>query len=232
MITIRHADERGQADHGWLNTNFTFSFAHYHDPDHMGFRSLRVLNDDVIGPAGGFPTHGHDNMEIVTYVIEGALEHRDSMGTGSVLRPGDVQRMSAGTGITHSEFNHSKSESLRLIQVWLLPEERGITPEYEEKSFSDDAKRNQLCLMVSADGRNGSMRIHQDASIYSSIIEEGAEIIHSITPGRHVWIQIVRGAIDMNGTLLSEGDGASLSEETVITITGRQETEFLLFDLA
>jgi redox-sensitive bicupin YhaK (pirin superfamily) len=232
MIEKRPAEKRGHANHGWLDTYHTFSFAHYYDPDHMGFATLRVINDDIIAPGAGFGTHPHDNMEIVTYVIDGALEHRDSMGSGSVLHPGDVQRMSAGTGITHSEFNHNKDKSLRLIQIWIQPTERGIEPSYEERNYPYEDKRGRLRALVAPDGRDGAMRIQQDAAIFASVLGDDDRVEHSIEPGHSVWIQMVRGDITVNGVLLSHGDGAAITDETNITIKGAgEEAEFLLFDL-
>ena len=231
MMRIRPANERGHADHGWLKTNFSFSFADYHDPAHMGFRDLRVLNDDIIMQGQGFGTHGHRDMEIITYVIEGALEHRDSMGTGSVLRRGDVQRMSAGSGVTHSEFNHSPDDPLRLLQIWVLPEAQNITPGYEEKNFPDEEKRGCLKLMVSPEGTDGSLRIHQDVKVYASILDTDDEVRQEIAPGRHAWIQVACGKLKVNGTELSEGDGAAVSEEKELKFEGVEQAEFLLFDL-
>lgn len=231
MIRIRPAAERGQADHGWLRARHTFSFAGYHDPAHMGFRDLRVLNDDIIEQGEGFGTHGHRDMEIITYVINGALEHRDSLGTGSVLRRGDVQRMSAGTGVTHSEFNHSLEEPLRLLQIWLMPEARDITPGYEEKTFSEDEKRGRLRLLVSPQGEDGSLRIHQDVKLFAGILDEGDEVKYEIAPGRHAWIQVAQGNLTVNGEELGEGDGAAVSEESEIKLVGMDQAEVLLFDL-
>lgn len=232
MITRRPARERGHADHGWLDTWHTFSFARYYDPQHMGFRTLRVINDDVVKAGAGFGTHPHDNMEIVTYVLDGALEHRDSMGTGSVLRPGDVQRMTAGTGVTHSEFNHSADEDLRLLQIWILPEKRGLEPGYEEANFDVADKRDRLRLVVSPDGRDGSLTIHQDVALYASVLDEGRTVTHALKPGRHAWVQVARGRIEVNGVTLEQGDGAAVSDETKLEIAGRKQAEFLLFDLA
>jgi redox-sensitive bicupin YhaK (pirin superfamily) len=232
MITKRPAAERGHANYGWLDTYHTFSFARYYDPEHMGFRTLRVINDDTVAPGAGFGTHPHDNMEIVTYVVEGALEHKDSMGTGSVLRPGDVQRMSAGTGVTHSEFNHSKDEPLRLLQIWINPAERDIEPGYEEKSFPRDEQRGALRALVSPDGRDGALTIHQDTRLYASIIEKGERVEHAFEDGRGGWLQVVRGELVLNGVVLSHGDGAAINDEDTITVEGAgEEAEFLLFDL-
>ncbi|MBE0566415.1 MAG: pirin family protein [Krumholzibacteria bacterium] len=232
MITKRPAQERGHANHGWLDTWHTFSFARYYDPEHMGFRDLRVINDDVVAPGAGFGTHPHDNMEIVTYVLEGALEHKDSLGTGSVLRPGDVQRMSAGTGVTHSEFNHFPDKPLRLLQIWILPAERGIAPGYEEKTFAAAEKRGRLRLIVSPDGRDGSLRIHQDVAVHASILGDGETVSHALAPGRHAWVQVARGTVTMNGVELGQGDGAAVGAEDRLEFAGRDEAEFLVFDLA
>jgi redox-sensitive bicupin YhaK (pirin superfamily) len=231
MIRIRPAAERGHADHGWLDTHYTFSFAGYHDKDHMGFRTLRVINDDVVQPGRGFGTHGHEDMEIISYVIDGALEHKDSMGTGSVLRPGDVQRMSAGSGVTHSEFNHSPSDPLRLLQIWILPERDGIAPGYEEKRFEAAEKRGRLRLIVSPDGEDGSLRIHQDVRLFASILGDGEQVHHELAPGRHAWVQIVSGRIALNDVELGPGDGAAISDETRLALTGLETAEILLFDL-
>ena len=235
MIRLRPADQRGHADHGWLNTYHTFSFADYYDPEHMGFRSLRVINEDWVHPGNGFGTHPHRDMEIVTYVLEGGLSHKDSMGNGSTILPGDVQRMSAGTGVLHSEFNHSKDESVHLLQIWLLPEKRGITPSYEQKNFSRDEKLNRLRLLASPDGRDGSVAIHQDAELLTSVLESGKSVNYELRPGRHAWLQVARGSVEVNGKQLQQGDGAAISEESKLTITGRpgdEAAEVLLFNLA
>jgi quercetin 2,3-dioxygenase len=232
MITIRKADERGHFDFGWLNTYHTFSFGEYYDPRNMGFRSLRVINEDYVHPGRGFPTHGHRDMEIITYVLEGGLAHKDSMGNGSIIRPGDVQRMSAGTGVRHSEANPSQDESVHLLQIWIEPDKTGIEPGYEEKKFDDEEKRGQLRLVASSDGRDGSVRIHQDASLHVSILESAQEVTYELKPERHAWVQIARGSIELNGHALKQGDGASISEEKELKITGREPAEFLLFDLA
>jgi redox-sensitive bicupin YhaK (pirin superfamily) len=231
MIRIRPAAERGHADHGWLNTYHTFSFASYHDPSHMGFRSLRVINDDTVQPGKGFGTHRHEDMEIISYVVDGALEHKDSMGIGSVLSPGDVQRMSAGRGVTHSEFNHSKSDPLRFLQIWVLPESKGIKPGYEERRFDEKEKLGRLRLIVSPEGENDSLRIHQDVRVYASILEKGDDVQHELEAGRHAWIQVVRGRVALNGHELGRGDGAAVSDETRLTLEGLETAEFLIFDL-
>ena len=232
MITQRPAHERGHADHGWLDTWHTFSFARYYDPGHMGFRSLRVINDDIVAAGAGFGTHPHDNMEIITYVLEGALEHKDSLGTGSVLRPGDVQRMSAGTGVTHSEFNHSPDEPLRLLQIWILPAKRGIAPEYEEKTVAEADKRGRLRLIVSPDGRDGSLRIHQDVAVHASVLAAGETVVHAPAAGRHAWVQVAGGSLTLNGIELGQGDGAAVSDETRLEFAATGRAEFLVFDLA
>jgi redox-sensitive bicupin YhaK (pirin superfamily) len=232
MITIRKAADRGHFDFGWLDTYHTFSFGDYYDPEFMGFRSLRVINDDRVAPRRGFPMHGHRDMEIITYILEGALEHRDSMGNGSVIRPGEVQRMTAGTGVTHSEANSSETESVQLLQIWILPGARGLKPGYEQKTFTDDEKRNRLRLVASADGRDGSVTINQDASIYASVLDAGHEVIHQLAPNRNAWVQVARGKIAINGDDLNQGDGAAISGESEVTIAGREPAEVLLFDLA
>ena len=231
MITVRKAGERGHFNFGWLDTYHTFSFGEYYDPRHMGFRTLRVINEDFVAPGAGFPTHGHRDMEIVTYVLEGGLSHRDSMGNGSTIRPGDVQRMSAGTGVRHSEFNDSEDERVHLLQIWILPAETGIKPGYEEKRFDDDEKRNRLRVVASPDGRDGSVTIHQDASVFAALLEDGREVAHELRPGRHAWLQVARGAVELNGHQLGQGDGAAASDEGRITIVGRGPAEVLLFDL-
>lgn len=232
MITLRKSEERGHVDHGWLDTYHTFSFATYHDKKWMGFRDLRVINQDKVIASEGFGTHGHENMEIVTYVYEGALEHKDSMGTGSVLRPGYVQRMSAGTGVTHSEFNHSKDEDLRLLQIWILPAKKGIEPAYEEKNFKDEMKKNNLRLVVSPNGKEGSVTVNQDTSIYASLLDEGKTVTHTLQKGRGAWVQLVKGALDLNGKTLNAGDGAAVEDEKEIKLSAKKNSEFLLFDLA
>jgi quercetin 2,3-dioxygenase len=234
MITLRPAEERGHFDHGWLNTYHSFSFADYHDPKHMGFRSLRVINEDYVAPGNGFGTHPHRDMEIITYVLEGALAHKDSMGNGSAIRPGEVQRMSAGTGVLHSEYNHSPAQEVHLLQIWLLPEKRGITPSYEQKTFGREEKLNRLRLVASPDASDGSVVIRQDAKLYGSILEPGKTVSHDLAAGRHGWIQLIDGNLTANGTQLKPGDGAAISEESKVEIatTGDTEAEFLLFDLA
>ena len=232
MITIRKAEERGHADHGWLNAYHTFSFATYHDPAYVGFRSLRVINEDRVQPGKGFGTHPHHDMEIVTYVLEGALEHKDSMGNGQVLTPGEFQRMSAGTGITHSEFNPSQSEPVHLYQIWLLPTKNGIEPSYEQKRFDDGGMTNQLRLVASPDAAGGSLRIHQDTRILLAKLDSGQQITHELLLGRHAWLQVLRGAVKLNNNQLDTSDGASISEESFLIIQASENAEVMLFDLA
>lgn len=231
MITIRHAEDRGRENHGWLDTRHTFSFAGYHDPKHMGFRALRVINDDRVAPSAGFPRHPHRDMEILTYMLEGALEHKDSMGNGSIIRAGEVQRMSAGTGILHSEFNHSKSEPVRLLQIWILPERRGIRPSYEQKAFASADRRGRLCLVASPDRAEGSLLLHQDARVYAALLAGGERIGHALGPGRHAWIHVARGKARVGDYELREGDGAAISGRAFVELSGIDDTELLLFDL-
>lgn len=232
MIKIRRAEERGGSNHGWLDTRHTFSFADYYDPQHMGFRSLRVINDDRVAPAAGFPTHPHRDMEIVSYVVEGGLAHRDSMGNGSIIRPGEVQRMSAGTGVTHSEYNASQTEWSRFLQIWIVPERKGLPPSYEQKLFPEAERRGALRLVASRDGRDGSVTIHQDASIHAGFLSEGDEVGLALAAGRHAWVQIVRGRVRLGTIDLEEGDGAAISEESAVRLEGRDDAEVLIFDLA
>jgi len=232
MITIRRAGERGHFNFGWLDTYHTFSFGNYYDPRFMGFRSLRVINEDWVRPGHGFPTHPHRDMEIVTYVLEGGLAHRDSLGTGSVIRPGEVQRMSAGTGVTHSEYNHSDDEPVHLLQIWLLPRENGISPGYEQKAFAAEEKLGRLRVVASPDGRDASLTIHQDASVYATLLDPGQEVSHAPASGRHVWAQVARGAVEVNGRRLETSDGAALSGEPEVRVVGVEPAEVLLFDLA
>jgi quercetin 2,3-dioxygenase len=230
-IVVRPAEARGRADFGWLDSRHTFSFGDYYDPQQMGFGVLRVINEDRVQPGGGFETHGHRDMEIISYVLEGALEHRDSIGTGSVIRPADVQRMSAGTGIRHSEFNHSQSEPVHFLQIWLLPKEQGLSPSYEQKTFVESEKRGRLRLVASSDGRDGSVIIHQDAEIYASILNEDEQVKHALPTGRG-WLQVVCGAVEVNGHSLRAGDGTAVNDEPVLTVTGESDdAEILLFDL-
>ncbi len=233
MIEIRRSEERGHANHGWLDSHFTFSFADYYDPRHMGFRALRVINDDLVKGRAGFGMHPHQDMEIITYMLDGALAHKDSMGNGSTIRPGEVQRMTAGTGIRHSEFNPG-DETAHLLQIWLLPRERGLTPSYDQKFFSGDAKTGKLALIASPDGRDGSMRIEQDTRLYASWLTTGESVRHELAPGCHAWLQVARGSVKLGDQTLNEGDGAALSEESAVVIEGQTDAgaEFLLFDLS
>ncbi|HMI54081.1 MAG TPA: pirin family protein [Candidatus Saccharimonadales bacterium] len=231
MINIRRSNDRGRANHGWLDTRFTFSFADYFDPDHVEFRTLRVMNDDRIAGGGGFPTHQHRDMEIVTYVLEGALEHRDSMGNGSVIKPGDVQYMSAGTGVAHSEFNASKTETAHLYQIWMFPDKPGLKPTYDQKTFTEAEKRGKLRLLVSRDGRDGSVKIRQDNDLYATVLGKDETVKHELSAQRHAYVQVARGSVKLNGTTLETGDGAEVSEEQALELTGVQDAEVLLFDL-
>ena len=230
MMTIRKSEERGQARFDWLDSKHTFSFGDYHDPQHMGFRSLRVINDDTIAPGGGFGTHPHRDMEIITVVFDGALAHKDSMGSAEVLRPGEVQRMSAGTGIQHSEYNHSSTEPAHLLQLWIMPDQKGATPRYEQKRFDD--MQDRLRLVISRDGREGSLDIHQDADLYLARLSAGAKATHPIASSRHAWVQVASGQIELNGTRLNAGDGAALSGESALNILAKDASEVLVFDLA
>jgi quercetin 2,3-dioxygenase len=232
MLTLRLADARGHARHGWLDSRHTFSFADYHDPQQMGFRALRVINEDRVQPGRGFATHHHEDMEIVTYVLEGALAHQDSLGNGATIEPGEVQRMSAGTGIDHSEFNHSRDALVHFLQIWILPERRGLEPGYEQRAFPLDAKRDGLLLVASRDGRDGSVTVHQDVSLFAGRLAAGARSEHLLGAGRHAWLQVARGSLDVNGQLLRAGDGLAASDESRLAITARDDSEMLLFDLA
>lgn len=232
MIEVRKATDRGHANHGWLNTYHTFSFASYYDPAHMGFRSLRVMNEDRVAPGKGFGTHQHDNMEIVSYVLAGALEHKDSMGNGEVLRPGEFQRMSAGTGITHSEFNPSMDEGVHFYQIWLLPAERDVEPSYEQRRFDDAELENRFRMVASSDARDGSLRIGQDANIYLGRFQSGAIGELSLADGRHAWAQVLRGSCQIQGNSLGPSYGAALSEERSVQLTADEDCEVMLFDLA
>ena len=232
MITLRRANERGGGDYGWLNTRHTFSFSDYWDPRWMGFRSLRVMNEDYVAAASGFPTHPHSDMEIITYVLEGKLEHKDSLGTGSVILPGDGQRMTAGRGIRHSEYNPSKDEQVHLYQIWILPENKSLGPSYEQKSFPSGEKQGKLRLIASPDAKDGSVKIHQDARLYVSLLRPGEEVEHRFGKNRHGWLQVAKGSVELNGKRLEQGDGAALSDEPEIAIQGATESEVLLFDLS
>ena len=231
MLQIRHSEERGAANHGWLNSHHSFSFGSYHDPKHMGFGPLLVINEDRVTPGQGFGTHGHRDMEIIAYVLDGALEHKDSMGTGSVLHYGDVQRMSAGSGVRHSEFNHSQTDGLHFLQIWIQPNVTGIAPSYEEKHFSPETKQGKLRLVASSDGRQGSVLIHQNASIYASIMQEGDALEHALDEGRTAYVHLIRGSLVVNGTPLKAGDALKLTQETKVTLANAEDAEFLLFDL-
>ncbi len=233
MIRIRRAGERGHADHGWLKTYHTFSFADYHDPRFMGFRTVRVINDDRLAPGKGFPTHAHRDMEIVSYVVEGALAHRDSIGNASIIRPGDVQRISAGTGVTHSEFNPSETDPMRFLQIWVIPSARGLEPGYEQKYFPVDERRGRLRLIASGDGRKSSLTLNQDADIYAGILGSGDTVRHEIATGRGAWIQVVLGSIGLRDIEAGEGDGLAVEDEDAVEIDGRgEEAEILVFDVA
>ena len=232
MIQIRKSTDRGHADHGWLDTYHTFSFGSYQDAQHSRFRTLRVMNEDWVAPGQGFGTHPHNDMEIVTYVLEGALEHKDSMGHGEVLRPGEFQRMTAGTGITHSEFNPSATEPTHLYQIWLFPERKGLEPSYEQKQFAESGRNNRLQLVASREAADGSLRIHQDARIYLSQLDTGREITVTLPSGRHAWLQVLRGSVTLNGQALQTSDGAAVSDESHLQIQATSTAEIMLFELA
>ncbi len=231
MLEIRRSQERGHADHGWLDSHHTFSFADYYDPANMGFRGLRVINEDRVAPGKGFGTHGHRDMEIVSYVLSGSLEHKDSMGTGSVLRPGDVQRMSAGTGVRHSEFNGSASDPVHFLQIWLLPRRAGIAPSYEERHFAEETKRGQLRLVAAGDGEAGSLALNADARIFAGLFDANEGASHVALPGRHTFVHVARGTVSVDGTRLEAGDAAFTSESGTLRIEGVEHGEVLLFDL-
>jgi len=233
MMIVRKGSERGHTDAGWLDSRHTFSFGDYYDPDAMGFRTIRVINDDRVAPGGGFPTHGHRDMEIISYVLEGALEHRDSLGTGSVIRPGDVQRMSAGTGVRHSEFNASKAEGVHFLQLWILPERAGLPPGYEQKSFPASERQGRLRLVASRDGREGSVTVHQDVSLYVATLAAGETTSFKLPEGRFAWVQLARGEVTLNGERLSEGDGAGITAVDELVLAGEMpNSELLLFEVA
>jgi redox-sensitive bicupin YhaK (pirin superfamily) len=238
MISLRKSSERGHADHGWLQSRHTFSFADYHDPRHMGFGNLRVINEDRVAPGSGFGAHSHRDMEIVSYVLEGELAHRDSIGTGGaggasgVIRPGDVQRMSAGTGVQHSEFNNARDRTTHFLQIWIVPSERSIAPSYEQKHFDDASKRGVLRLIASPDGRDGSLTIHADASIFASLVDGGERIDRELDPRRRAWVQVVRGSVDVNGQHLDAGDALGIVDERALEIANGKQAEILVFDLA
>jgi redox-sensitive bicupin YhaK (pirin superfamily) len=231
VITIRPSEERGHANHGWLDTRFTFSFADYYDPKHMGFRSLRVINDDRVAAGAGFPMHPHRDMEIITYMLDGAIAHKDSMGNGAEIHSGEVQRMTAGTGILHSEFNPSKENATRLLQIWIHPRERGLKPSYDQRFFAPEEKTGKLLLIASRDGRDGSMKIEQDVDLFASRLDSGGRVSHELAPGRHGWVQVARGSVLLQGQRLREGDGAAIDNESMVEIEGAEPAEFLLFDL-
>ena len=231
MITIRKAGDRGHAEHGWLDSRHTFSFADYFDQDQMGFRTLRVINEDRVEPGQGFGTHPHRDMEIISYVLEGALEHKDSMGTSSVIRPGEVQRMSAGTGVLHSEYNPSRAEPVHFLQIWIFPEKKNLKPGYEQKAFPAGERTNRLRLVASRDGRDGSLTIHQDAELYTSLLSKGNAVSHPLGSGRFAWVQVARGSVTLNGEALSTGDGARVSGEKALELKATSNAEVLLFDL-
>ncbi|MGA7293874.1 MAG: pirin family protein [Terriglobales bacterium] len=234
MITIRPSNERGGGDYGWLKTRHTFSFSDYHDPKWMGFRSLRVINEDWVAPNGGFPTHPHRDMEIITYVLSGKLEHKDSLGTGSVILPGDGQRMTAGRGIRHSEANPSSTESVHLLQIWIFPDQQGYEPGYEQRAFPESEKRGKFRLIASNNGAEGSVKIRQDAKLFVTLLAPGEQVTQSLDTGRHAWLQVAKGEIELNGKTLHHGDGAAISEEKNLTIkaAAKEDAEVLLFDLA
>jgi hypothetical protein len=232
MIVTLKAKDRGHFNHGWLDTYHTFSFGDFYDPAQMGFRSLRVINEDRVQPGKGFGMHGHRDMEIITYVLEGALEHKDSLGNGSIIRPGDLQHMTAGTGVRHSEFNPSANEAVHLYQIWLLPERQGLPPSYDQRAFSQVERRGRLRLVASSDGADGSLTIRQDARLYLSSLNTGESVGHEIQTGRHVWLQVLRGRVSVNGTLLESSDALAISDERHLNIVGEQGAEVMLFDLA
>ncbi len=231
MITLRRASDRGHAEHGWLKSYHTFSFAGYHDPEHMGFRDLRVINEDLVQPGKGFGTHSHRDMEIVTYVLDGVLEHKDSMGNGSLIRPGEVQRMTAGTGVTHSEYNHSQEEIVHFFQIWIVPEREGLEPSYEQTVFPESERLNSLRLIASRDGNEGSVTVHQDVEIYSSILEPGKGISYRLRTDRHAWVQVARGSVAVRGESLEQGDAAASSSEELVEVRAAAASEIILFDL-
>lgn len=232
MIRVRHAADRGRSHAGWLDSRHSFSFADYYDPAQMGFGALRVLNDDRVNAAAGFGAHSHRDMEIITYVLEGELAHKDSMGNGSTIRPGDVQRMSAGTGVTHSEWNHDKNSAVHFLQIWILPETRGTAPSYEEKHFNPEELCDTLRVIASSDARDGSVSVHQDVSLYATKLSAGKSVVHALAPGRRSWVQVARGTADLNGLALQEGDGAAVEQESELVLRTQDTAEVLVFDLA
>ncbi|OLP16472.1 quercetin 2,3-dioxygenase [Leptolyngbya sp. 'hensonii'] len=231
-IRVRKGYDRGHVQFGWLDSYHTFSFGNYYDPQHMGFRALRVINDDRIAPGAGFPTHGHRDMEIITYMLEGSLEHKDSLGTGEVIRPGEVQRMTAGTGIAHSEFNHSQDDPVHLLQIWILPERQGLEPGYEQKLFPVEEKRGQWRLLADREGRDGALTVHQDLSLYATVLQPAESVTYDLKLGRHAWIQIASGIVTLNGEPLRAGDGVAVSEALTLEVIAESDAELLLFDLA
>jgi redox-sensitive bicupin YhaK (pirin superfamily) len=232
MIKLRPADERGGGNHGWLNTSHTFSFSNYYDPRHMGFRDLRVINEDRVAAGRGFGEHGHSDMEILSYVVSGGLEHKDSMGNGEVIRPHEWQRMSAGTGVRHSEANASATEPVHFYQIWIMPEAEGIEPDYEQKLFAPEDKTGKLKLVASPGGREGSLKIQQNVSVYNAILKDGDAVEHQLDAGRHAWLQVIKGTVSLKGNKLAAGDGAAISEESSLSIQAGEDSEVILFDLA
>ena len=231
MLVLRKAADRGHADHGWLKSAHTFSFSSYQDPAHMGYRNLRVINEDRVAASKGFGTHSHQDMEIITYVLDGALEHRDSLGNGAVMQPGDVQRMTAGSGVSHSEYNHSKTDEVHLLQIWVTPNQTGLDPSYEQTFFPVSDRQNQLCLIASPDGLDGSVLVHQDVRLYATILDAGKMVEKAVSPDRYFWVQVARGSVKVNGTLLMAGDAAALEQIEQITLVGQIASEILIFDL-
>lgn len=232
MITLRQSSDRGHANHGWLDSYHTFSFANYYDPNHMGFRALRVINEDWVQSGKGFGTHGHRDMEIITYVLDGVLEHKDSLGNGAVITPGEVQRMSAGTGIMHSEFNPSQTEPVHLLQIWILPDRQGLQPSYEQRAFGLEERQGKLRLIAARDGREGAVTIHQDVDLYSAVLQKGDRLSYQLQPNRYGWLQVAKGEVSLNGNALKAGDGVALSEAESLKIGTDTSAEILLFDLA
>jgi len=232
MMQIRKANERGHVNFGWLDSNHTFSFGNYYDPAHMGYGPLRVINEDRVQPGEGFPTHGHENMEIISYVLDGALEHRDSIGTGSVIRPNEVQRMSAGTGIRHSEYNPSPDEPVHFLQIWLIPDTQDIEPGYEQKAFPREDRWSRLRLVASPDGRDGSLTVHVDAELHAALLDEGASVVHELRAGRRAWVQVARGTVEIDGQALAPGDGAAVEGRKSLRIDATADAEILLFDMS
>ena len=232
MITVRKSEARGHANHGWLDSYHTFSFASYYDPNYMNFRALRVINEDFVSPGKGFGTHGHSDMEIITYVLEGALEHKDSLGTGAVIKPGEVQRMTAGTGIQHSEFNPSQTDPVHLLQIWLLPDTKGLSPSYEQRDFPLAERRGKLRLVAAGDARDGAVKVHQDVDLYAAVLDKDSRVSHALGANRHAWVQVARGSVLLNGLALENGDAAAVSDEAEVVIEAAEDAEFLLFDLA